>query len=783
MNKKRLTPGVVLTLLLSTLMLLPSCDDTDDYYDVPSWISGSIYEELESYGDYDIFLKGVEIAGFKTIVDGKSILTVMAPTDDSMTEYLQENYGTTDIEEVDEDEVTKLIGYHILYYSFTKDMLINFRPDEGDGATDEEKNVNGGLYYKFRTRSQDPISYKNEDTQDTAIYHYERLLPIFSYKMFNTKSIDAEYNYEYFYPETGWNGDDGFNVSNANVTEYMDISSNGYVYKIDRVLEPLETIYQAMKKSGNFNRYLELYDKNEYYEADEDLTLENSSSVTLYHHYHDGLPNIDCEWPVTDYQDISAMALTAYSVFAPTDQAWLDFFDDYWALGGYESLDDVDSTQIQAILTNSYYSESIVFPEEITNGDIENSDGELITFDPEEVDQDNRIICSNGVLYACNVLTPPTKFYSVTGPGYQYQKFSNFVYMIDNSGMTNTLTSSAVDYIMLYPDNDQIYNNAQILMYGGSLVLESTLKSIGSSLMSAYVYAHVVTPTDGETSLPTSGNKVLKCLSPDYNLYWYLKDGKITNSIKFLELLKYATNEKTEDDIFASFEPLAYKGDVDGWNNGHVYTYDSLFFFEGNYDNVNNNLFIRFIYNYDAEDATPEFFGWKMLLRKAGAISSSSYAVTFVTDDECLMLVPLTEAVEQGIIDGRVPGAAALEGATVGSADFFDYVEVTDADELLEYIKIYFIPMSTSNISNYPFIGWDEDTAAAGGIVTYQQETTTEGVESTNINIYDDGTKLTVTVIPRDTGVESDPIDFYDGYDYFPFVYEDGGVQFIEDIF
>ena len=98
--------------MLSCLML-PSCSDLDEYFETPEWIGGSIYKTLQDEGNYSIFLKGVDISEYQPILDGKSILTVMAPDDDAMTQYLQENYGTTDISQIDKDEVKKLIGFHI----------------------------------------------------------------------------------------------------------------------------------------------------------------------------------------------------------------------------------------------------------------------------------------------------------------------------------------------------------------------------------------------------------------------------------------------------------------------------------------------------------------------------------------------------------------------------------------------------------------------------------------------------------------------------------------------
>ena len=136
----RKTIGV---LLFSSL--LSSCSDLDDYYDAPSWMGGSIYQELQDEGNYSIFLKGVQLSGWEAVMNGKSIVTVMAPNYEAMTAYLQENYHTTDISQVEIGELKKLIGYHILYYAFDKDKLINFRPIKGDGATEDEKNINAGL--------------------------------------------------------------------------------------------------------------------------------------------------------------------------------------------------------------------------------------------------------------------------------------------------------------------------------------------------------------------------------------------------------------------------------------------------------------------------------------------------------------------------------------------------------------------------------------------------------------------------------------------------------------
>jgi len=783
MNKPKKMLKAIGTLLFSTL-LLPSCSDMDEYFEVPSWIEGSIYEKLEADGHYTQFLRGAERAGFAPMLDGKSILTVMAPTDEAMSTYVQQTYGKQSIDELSDAELRKLIGFHILYYSFDKEKLTNFRPQEGDGATEEQKLTNAGLYYKFRTKSQDPIEQANDTA---AVYHLERYVPVFSPLMFRTKGIAAKENYEYFYPQTGWNGDDGFQVANANVTEYTDIAKNGYIYKVDRVLRPLETIYTEMKQAGKYGKFLAFYDSFRNYQLDEDLTLEYGNGRQLYQVvFRDGttgvsLPPIASEWPVTDYSMVTALAYNAYSIFAPTDDALEDFFDDYWRVGGYEVLDSVSPTLVSTLLRHSIYSQSIVFPEEVEKGLILDAEQQPIRFNTAEVPQQDRIICSNGVLYGCNVLTPPAMFNSVTGPAYQYQKYSAFQHMVAESGMQSTLCNDAVRYIMLYPSNEQLEQSiANIRVVDNVLVAGPQGRNMGNALKQTYVYAHVAAPIDGNTTLPQTGKAVLRALSPDQNLYWYVKDGRITNSIKHNELLRHAANTTTEDDVFVPFHALDYRGDVDGWTNGHAYAYDDILM-EGNFDNVNDSRLVRQMYAL-RNDATTDFYGWINLLNKGGLFAASSQTFSFMIEN-CLMFIPVTKAVEQAILDGRIPGTTASEGATVGADDFFSHVEVSDPEALEYYVRQYFLPVSTAEFSNFPYIGWGENTETYGGIITLQQSQDAQNnILSSRMNIYDDGSAISIQATDHLTGRTSQRVRVTADYDFFPFVYEDAAAHFIEDV-
>ena len=212
--------------------------EDNDHYRVPDWLKGNAWQVLEKEEHYTQFLKGIELTGYRPVVDGKSILTVMAPDDDAFQAFLQQN-GYASVEQMYQQAPVQLkntIGYHLMYYAYDWDKLVNFRPEEGDGASEEDKQHNAGLWYKHRTRSQDDMEemrgrLNSIDTLVT-VYHYERFLPVLSNKFFETKGINAKSNYEYFFPNSQWAvSGDGFQVANASVTDQAAvITDNGYLY-------------------------------------------------------------------------------------------------------------------------------------------------------------------------------------------------------------------------------------------------------------------------------------------------------------------------------------------------------------------------------------------------------------------------------------------------------------------------------------------------------------------------------------------------------------------------
>ena len=735
--------------MLMCLLIMASCQDRmDEHYESPDWLKGSAWEVLEARGNYAVFLKGVELAGFKPILEGKSLVTVMAPSDSAFARYLAEQEKSS-IEDFSESELKRLIGFHLMYYSYDKDMLENFRPLEGDGATDEEKLEMAGLYYKHRTRSYEaPTTALDSNGVKITVYHNERLLPVFSHMLFDTKGIDPAYNYAYFFPDSKWTGTGGFNVANASVDEYSVVTDNGYIYMVDRVLKPLETIYTELQKKEEYSRYLELYDRYSVYELDDQLTTDFGNGTDLYRHYHSPLPSIACEWPVTDWRSISMLSYQAYSVFAPSNAAFDNFFDSYWKPGGYTSLSDVNMIAMVYLLYNSVYNSSIVFPEQIANGDLENSFDMLINFDVENVPVENRVMCENGVLYGLNELDPPGMFTSVTGPAFRDKDLSYYLYMLYASEMLVGLSSRDASLTVLIPDNDQMKE-------GGISLVDDWLWSnddgdfseMSSATMTNIVNLHTVT---GGGGISISGTQVLRT-NIAYT-YWYLKDGKITTSVLFNN--KFMNPSSTVP--FTDLHELTYDGAQ--WSNGKAYTYDSQEIFRPllSSSSVQNQLAIT-------RDESYPYYRFSQLLRDAGLASATDGNLPFLGRRRCAIFVPTNDVLGTAIGAGKIPGIA-----TDGT--------VEDQDQLADYLACYFVPTQNNGMTTYPYVG----SGVEGEYNTMATWAAGDYINSRLI-IIDNGQSLSIQLYRPGKG-NGNVVHVVPDYDYFPFAFEDGGVHYVNGI-
>lgn len=741
--------------LLCLPLLFTACkDNMDEHYEVPDWVADNAWEVLSSseHGNYSIFLQGVEIAGFKQMLEGKAILTIMAPDDSAFQAYLSEK-GYATINDMPVNEVKKVIGYHVLYYSYNKEKLVNFRPT-GNTETEEEQNVAAGMYYKHRTRSSDaPTIETTAAGSSVMVYHLERYLPVFSYRYFQTKGINAKSNYEAFYPNSTWTGDDGFNISNASVKEYGIIANNGYIHTVDRVVEPLETIYTELKSQEEYSTFLSLYDSFGYYVADNELSKSYAAAYgvdTLYQYMHDGLPNIACEWPTTSNLNFTALTATAYSIFAPSNTAINHFFDNFWKVGGYSSMQEVDELALTYFLYQFIYGGSMLFPDELGNDELKNVSGSTLKINPAMLNE--RIMCVNGALYGMNEIQDPSAFASVIGPVFQYKSVRSFLYALVGSSLFSSYVSDLAKYIVLVPTAEQFEASGIRTVYSTQGLEEQGddgWSEISSTAKQNIVYLHSANIPSGQSSeLPESGTQVIPTEST-WN-YWFVKDGTITCSSIFNQQL----NPQFSGTIFTPFTKLK-----DG-SNGSAYSFNASQLFSAESGDLAYNIAICADHNYP-------YYCFAQLLRQANLVSNQILMNLF-GKGRFITFIPTNDAIRQALANNRIPGATNASFDAEGNL-----TGTFDAAILANYLNSYFITAAQNAIPSYPYIG----SNFRSGRYWSERAATTEGATVPQLIYTDNGTSLSIQL----EGFNACHV--VSTYDYFPFAYEGGCFHLIDDVF
>ncbi len=716
-----------------SVFVLYSCESAlDKYYELPDWLKGNAWEVLEDRGNFSLFLDAVDKSSYRDLVRGKGLVTVMAPTNEAFQQYLTKN-GYATINDIPLEKLEKLVAYHLVYYSFSKSMFENYKPD---GI--ESENPLKGIYYKFRTKSRDAISIWSDVTSGGAtrrVMHKERFLPVFSFNLFNSLAIDAKTNYEYFYPQSVWTGAEGFNVSNATVIDYGIVTDNGYVYTINQVLEPLETVYTELKEATDFSLFHNAYDRFVSYEYDANASRDYGMGDSLFIRSHGmSLPAIASEWTNLmmgiDYAQLSILARRAHNVFAPDNNAMQGFFNTYWS-AYYPSMDSVNFVPLLTLLNNHVSSGDVLFPETIEKGQVRSIYGTPITFGRN--DAALRRMCVNGTLYGLNKVLVPPMFNKVTAPMFVNPKYNIMLDMMMSAEFVLPLISDAIQFKVFYATDQMIEQNTtlegrqikwvntnakkfgeQSLQIEGDLGLEPMRVPQKRSVAGTHIASRKVAQ---------KGDTVVYGTLNNFN-YIYTIGNKAYSSAIFNLRDQSRAPEFTEINTYSNGTAYALSGDL-----------ASALVPETN--QLKNML--------TSISTPPEWEYFKALI-SAGGIDKTVPPYNFLIGERFIVLIPSNDAILAGFGAGKIP--------------------FTPASAVAEFLKPYFVNVTTSGLLDYPFPG----TGVSGELRTFGRNAAGQQVV---FEIKDKGDHL---VVVDAKGKEVKILSFLPG------VYADGAAYVIDGL-
>jgi uncharacterized surface protein with fasciclin (FAS1) repeats len=466
------------------------CRDEIDKYTRPEWLAGKVYTQIKDLPELSTFAKCIELTGYDTILDISGSYTVFAPTNEAFNLYFQQNSKYKKVEDIPLGELNNMVKYHIVQNPWSKIQLRSLDVagwiDPKDPTNDEPKG------YKRQTLliDKDPkygikgerINLKNYisiiDTTATPWRRREtmdsrKFAPIFYKEYFDIYSLSSS-DYEFYFNRPIESASDIYYAGGKIVGDEI-FAENGFVYKIDRVVEPLKNGYQLLNNKSGSNSYTDFLDfintfPEFIYNRNKTMTQPGAAEGLAVDSLFDlSYPlltfNINREKtkaPPSTYglpQDVAIRY--HHGLVAPTNQAFTEFINTY--LVGGQKWGNLKNTPdfIRRIIANTYMSINPIYPTDLDKG-YYNGELDMVKFDKADIVQ--KEYGSNCTFIGVKKAIVPRAFKSVTGPIYLQRGYSRAMFAIESAGLLPALKRQDQNYVF-YVESDESLRLDSSLVY------------------------------------------------------------------------------------------------------------------------------------------------------------------------------------------------------------------------------------------------------------------------------------------------------------------------------
>ncbi len=658
--------------MLVMLLFLSACRGKEDYLE---FSKGSAYSVLMERGNYSMFLEAVDRSGYRRLVDGAGLITMFVPGNEAFREYLYRHYGTDNLDAVGDSALEQIVGYHLIQFSYTPENFLAFSSTmSSDGISKGE-----GSCYRYKTYMKKPAFVHTDalSKRKVNIYSRETYMPVFSSRLFKYRGIsDAAGDYLRFFPDSGFEQDkeDQILAGDAVVLEGGVETDNGYLYFVDKVLEPCNTIYEELE--GDFGKdytiVKKLFDRISCYTYDAAITRNYSADGdSLFLHYHwtapsraGEIPEIASEWTYHDEGGVAFERGLRYTnnCFFPKDEVLEPYLKEYFRdWGTYETEDFISVIPKNAIyhflMSHIYGSRDIILPSELDMMPVTGGYGERFYVSSDEVDAD---FCSNGVIYGMSKVFEPAVFNHLTEPLFRspdytfYARAFNVKSMYqqtvdDNNRFTLFIQDDATLASLNYFSSESTTENGSYTFRKGNVMGDNGVSNL---VMSQFVY--------GDVDF-SNGDFLRYYVSKDDKTYFYVQNNVLYD---------------------ATGAELTVKSSYDT-RNGRVYSINNIMpARSGGFQKSSQNSSVK---------------SWGDLMYNAGIVNAS-YGYNNGILKESMVFFPTNEAVEEGIAKGYIP---------------------TDPDTLRMYVLYHFVPLEKNRLGHFLLPGVGPDGMTLNGFAQH----------------------------------------------------------------
>jgi len=489
-------------LFAALLLLLYNCKQ-EDIYKRPDWLAGKVYTQVLAESDLSTFAKCIELVGYDKVLDVSGSYTVFSPTNEAFDLYFSQNTQYKKVEDIPIAELTEIVKYHIVQNPWSKIQLrtldvygwidtLSTDNNKPKGNKRETLLLNPNRKYGISTSGS---GYESKfiivDTLQTqkfrkVITESRKYVPLFYQEYFNIYNLEKS-DYE-FYFNRPFDSPNDIYFAGAKIVSDEISAENGFVYKIDRVVEPLKNASQIIENKSGKNDYTDflnvlnlfprfVYNKEKTFKqpgADQGLVVDSLFNLTF--------PTLAFNFssektsPPNGTYGLPSNVTIRYhhGLMAPTNAAFQAFIDQYIKIpsgwGTFAGAPD----NIKRIIANTYMSVNTIYPTDFVKG-FYNGELDIVKLDAANIIEHK--FGSNCAFIGLNKAIVPRAFKSVTGPVYLQRGYSKVMNAIEQSGLLPALKRDNANY-MFFVENDA--NTAM----DSSLVYYPTTKKFSTFLIS-----------------------------------------------------------------------------------------------------------------------------------------------------------------------------------------------------------------------------------------------------------------------------------------------------------
>ena len=497
--------------LLMGASVFQGCKNDDVLTGQPSWLGNSIYERLEEDGNYTTMLKLIDDLGQHEVLSHTGSKTLFAANDSAFNKWFTKNpWGVNRYEQLSMSQKKLLLNKSMINNAYLIELMSNGRPQGEDNAPEEGRTMrretatsiydsvqilkpsqmpNTEVWAKFKDNGKSiPIL---KDATTAPMIHF---LPIFNkINKFTNSDLDILTNHQANDINEAW-------VNGKKVVERDITCKNGYIQKVDGVIESNPNMAEIIRQHPSMSRWSKLLDRfcAPYFNAagtrEYNRLYNNQDSVYTLRYYSNasaGGANVttpdgkainamlkfDPGW--NQYINAStdnSLNYDAGAMFVPTNEA-LEY---WWNNEGkdlkeeYGIIDSIPETTMAKLINVSMLP---VFTEAIP------SKFDKILNDAKEemgvkmADIDSCFMGCNGVVYMTNRVFTPAEFASVAYPALSHPSTMNVIYWaISAASLSNNdniaklnflpyLLSMQSRYSLILPSNNALLRYLDFASY------------------------------------------------------------------------------------------------------------------------------------------------------------------------------------------------------------------------------------------------------------------------------------------------------------------------------